>query len=232
MRARVLNPINARHGHTYAPGELVDVLSTYKHSVAGPDFATIRDLDGRRWIPCVRIENLEMIDMADFPHDDMPGQTDRYPEKRDMAAHLAKQYGHPNSIEKRDEDKRHKPLVPRLTNDTDEALYAQLSDNMKRGASGGQVPHLEPGVKLDKPPLTLDTKDSNGYVPNRRLIGTTWRHTNGKIYRINGFEWNSESDQWMLACKCDDDPITCLRGLHNFFSANERGEKRYTEMSR
>lgn len=237
MRARVLNPINPRHGHSYAPGELVDVLSTYKHAVAGPTFATIRDLDGGRWIPCVRIEDLAMGAMEDDIEYGMKLEreaTARWKagvkqEKAEMFGNSSQDEANQAAFDKLKADEERRDTHKKTWAEKPKDIYAQVADNIKRDA----IPHLEPGVKLAlKPLLTLDTRDSNGYTPRRELIGSTWKHTNGKIYRVLGFLWDAESDRWVIEYKGDDDPVACTRSLHNFTASNERGEKRFTAVSR
>lgn len=47
--------------------------------------------------------------------------------------------------------------------------------------------------------LDLKTPDSNGYVPDTKLIGTLWKHyKNMKTYKITGFVWGGESDRWYI----------------------------------
>lgn len=46
-------------------------------------------------------------------------------------------------------------------------------------------------------PLTQTTPDTNGYVPDRALLGEKITHSgNGRTYLITAFEWMGAMDEW------------------------------------
>lgn len=106
-------------------------------------------------------------------------------------------------------------------------------EHSRKTLSGDPVPQIMVSdgrmtTTVAKPTLTLDTPDSNNYRPDRTQIGTQWRHTNGKVYRIVGYQWDGDADRWLIAYKNDDEVITCTRGAPNFFAHNAQGHKRFT----
>lgn len=61
------------------------------------------------------------------------------------------------------------------------------------------------------------TKDSNGYTPDRNLIGKKYQHIkNKKIYKISGFVWNGETDTWNILHQGEMGALF-VRSVNNFF---------------
>lgn len=81
-----------------------------------------------------------------------------------------------------------------------------------------------------KPELTLETRDSRGYVPKggEPLIGTKWEHTgNHHVYTIVRFAYNGEDDTWMIVHTREGSSFEYLRTPINFFGYRSNGEPRY-----
>lgn len=72
------------------------------------------------------------------------------------------------------------------------------------------------------------TADSVGYVPEKNLIGTRWKHSgNGHVYTIEGFIWCGEYDRWHIAHTREQCDLRFSRSPENFFGWRSNGEVRY-----
>jgi hypothetical protein len=59
------------------------------------------------------------------------------------------------------------------------------------------------------------------------MIDTRWRHTNGYIYQIDGFQWDCERDRWVYRIVRKESITAFTRSPLNFHGLNVHGKYRF-----
>lgn len=79
-------------------------------------------------------------------------------------------------------------------------------------------------MEAKRPPLRYDLVDCHGYKPDLRILDRRVVHRKtGGNYRIVGFAWNCEHDDWAVVYVKEDisldpeDNVPCCRRVVNFY---------------
>lgn len=68
--------------------------------------------------------------------------------------------------------------------------------------------------------------DKHGLIPDPLFVGAQLHHANGKIYKVTGFAYMGETDEWGFT-HASPEGVLCVRPFSNIFGLTSAGVRRY-----